>query len=233
MKIKAVMASSAKELVEGQLPSRREALGRGTEVVLIAPSGCPSATENERDQLVAALAIFEEVERAEREGFDAATIDCTLDPGLKAAQKAARIPVVGAGEAALAVSLLLGDRFSVIVPIPETRAAMLAKIRGMGLLQRLASVRAARLHVLDLGDDDRTLSAVEHEARRAVTEDGADVIVLGCTAMGRIAAPLARRIGVPVIEPATAALKLAEAFAASSWWQALSPRTGPEAEEDS
>jgi len=51
--------------------------------------------------------------------------------------------------------------------------------------------------------------------------DGAEVIVLGCTVMGPIADALAERLGVPVIEPGTAALKLAEAFAAPSWSGAL------------
>ncbi len=59
-----------------------------------------------------------------------------------------------------------------------------------------------------------TLKAVEREARHAVEEEGADVIVLGCTVMGPIADALANRLGIPVIEPGTAALKLAEAFVA-------------------
>jgi allantoin racemase len=226
MRIKAIMASSSKELARGQLQSRQAALGPNTEVELVAPPHCPPATENEHDRLVAALAVFSEAANAREEGFDAVTIDCTLDPGLKAARKTVRIPVVGAGEAALAVSLILGERFSVIMPVSESRAPMIAKIREMGLSGRLASVRSADLPVLDLHDDDRTLDAVERVARRAVLEDDADVIVLGCTAMGRIASPLAERVGVPVIEPATAALKLAEAFAAPGWWPVLAPKAG-------
>jgi len=226
MKIKAIMASSSQDLARAQLASRQAALGRETTVTLVAPSDCPPATEDERDHLIAALAVFSEAERAETQGFHAVTIDCSLDPGLKAARKAARIPVVGAGEAALCVALLLGERFSVIMPVPESRGPMIAKIREMGLSGRLASVRSTSLHVLDLDDDDRTLDAVERVARQAVAEDGAEVIVLGCTAMARIAARLAERLRVPVVEPATAALKLAEAFASSGWWPVLSPATG-------
>lgn len=223
MKIKAIMASSSEELARGQLSSRQAPLGRDTDVAVIAPSDCPPATESEQDRLVAALAVFSEAAKAESEGFDAVTIDCTLDPGLKAARTAVRIPVVGAGEAALALSLLFGERFSVIMPVPQSVAPMIAKIRQMGLTGRLASVRSVRLRVLDLDDDGCTLNAVEQQARQAVDEDGADVIVLGCTAMGRIASPLAERVGIPVIEPATAALKLAEAFATPGWWSALAP----------
>jgi len=80
--------------------------------------------------------------------------------------------------------------------------------------------------VLDLDDRDRTLAAVAEEAQRAIKEDGAAVIVLGCTVMGPIADALAERLGVPVIEPGTAALKLAEAFAAPGWSSSLFPRKG-------
>jgi allantoin racemase len=131
---------------------------------------------------------------------------------------------VGAGEAALCLALLLGERFSVIMPIRESMSPMVAKIRGMGLWERTASVRAVNLHVLDLGDRQRTLEALDQEARRAVEEDGAEVIVLGCTAMGPVASALAQRLGVPVVEPGTAALKLAEAFAAPGWHSSLVPR---------
>jgi allantoin racemase len=224
MRIKAILGSSSQDLVESQLANRQAALGSGTKLTIVAPSDCPPSTESERDELVSAPAVFSEAIRAEEEGFDAVTIDCTLDPGLRAAQRTCRIPVVGAGEAALCLALLLGERFSVIMPIRESMSPMVAKIRGMGLWERTASVRAVNLHVLDLGDRQRTLEALDQEARRAVEEDGAEVIVLGCTAMGPVASALAQRLGVPVVEPGTAALKLAEAFAAPAWHSSLFPR---------
>jgi len=223
MRIKAILASSSKTLAEELLPSRQHALAPGTDITIVAPSGCPSSTESEQDELVAAPAVYAEVVTAEEEGYDAVIIDCTLDPGLKAAKKASSIPVLGAGEAALCLSLLFGERFSVIMPIPESIGPMVAKVRQMGLSERCASVRSVNLHVLDLADYDRTLDAVTEEARLASEMDRADVIVLGCTAMGPIAGALAERLGVPVVEPATAALKLAEALAAPGWRASLMP----------
>jgi len=208
-------------LATSQLANRQRALAPGTKIVIVAPENCPSSTESEQDELIAASGIFSEVVTAQDEGYDAVTIDCTLEPGLSAAKKASRIPVVGAGEAALSLSLLFGERFSVIMPTPTSVGPMVAKIRQMGLWERAASVRAINLHVLDLDDHDRTLNEVHEEARRAVDVDGAEVIVLGCTVMGPIADALAQRLGVPVIEPGTAALKLAEAFAAPDWSDAL------------
>jgi allantoin racemase len=223
MRIKAILASSSKSLAEELLPSRQRVVSPETHLTIVAPDGCPAATESEQDELIAAPAIYSEAVRAEEEGYDAVTIDCALDPGLKAAKKASSIPVVGAGEAALCLSLLFGERFSVIMPIPESIGPMLAKVRQMGLWERCASVRSVNLHVLDLDDYDRTLDAVAQEARQAKGMDGADVIVLGCTAMAAIAGALAERLGVPVVEPATTALKLAEALVTPGWRAALMP----------
>jgi allantoin racemase len=224
MKIKVVLASSSQELVQSQLANRQESLAPGTEITIVAPSQCPPSTESEADEVLAAPHIFSEVTKAEEEGFDAVTVDCTLDPGLKAAKQTSRIPVVGAGEAALSIALMLGERFSVIIPTPESMRPMVSKIRQMGLWERVASVRPINVHVLDLDNHEQTLTAVAEEARIAIDQDGADVIVLGCTVMGPIALALAERLGVPVIEPGTAALKLAEAFVAPGWSSSLLPR---------
>ncbi len=146
MKIKVVLASSSQELVQSQFANRKESLAPETEIAIVAPSGCPPSTEGEKDELIAAPQIFSEVLNAKKEGFDAVTIDCTLEPGLKAAKQASSIPVVGAGEAALSLALLLGERFSVIMPIPTSISPMISKIRQMGLWERMASVRAVNVH---------------------------------------------------------------------------------------
>lgn len=226
MKIKVVLASSSQELVQSQLANRQKALASGTEIKIVAPDQCPPATEGEVDEVLAAPHILSEAINAAEEGFDAVTIDCTLEPGLKAAKRACSIPVVGAGEAAFSLALLLGERFSVIMPTPESIGPMKSTIRQRRLWEHMASVRSINVHVLDLDNHERTLAAVAREARIAIDENGADVIILGCTVMGPIAELLAARLGIPVIEPGTAALKLAEALAAPGWSRSLLPVKG-------
>ncbi|MGC8849072.1 MAG: aspartate/glutamate racemase family protein, partial [Candidatus Bathyarchaeia archaeon] len=77
---------------------------------------------------------------------------------------------------------------------------------------RLASVRSAEIPVLELKDHERAKASILREARKAIEEDGADVIVLGCTGMAKLAEEIQKELGVPVVEPATAAIKLAEIF---------------------
>jgi allantoin racemase len=75
----------------------------------------------------------------------------------------------------------------------------------------LVSIRLADIPVLDVNRDREKLwNAILAEARKAVEEDGADVIVLGCGALFGLAQQLQKELGVPVIDPGLVALKIAE-----------------------
>lgn len=59
----------------------------------------PSAIRNEADVVAAAPHVVRVAMAAASDGFDAVIVDCTDDPGVVAARRAAGIPVIGAGEA--------------------------------------------------------------------------------------------------------------------------------------
>jgi allantoin racemase len=75
-------------------------------------------------------------------------------------------------------------------------------------------VRGIGLSVMDLAQQQPgAVDKAAQAARKAVEEDGADVLVLGCMSMAflpRICETLSDRLGVPVVNPVTAALKTAE-----------------------
>ena len=82
-----------------------------------------------------------------------------------------------------------------------------------GLISRCARVRAADVAVLDLeipGSPAR--ERISREIGRAVDEDHAEAIVLGCAGMADLAGELSREHGLPVIDGVVAAVKLAEAL---------------------
>jgi allantoin racemase len=54
---------------------------------------------------------------------------------------------------------------------------------------------------------------IEAEIARALAEDGAEAIVLGCAGMADLAAALADKFGVPVLDGVACAVALAEAAA--------------------
>jgi allantoin racemase len=79
--------------------------------------------------------------------------------------------------------------------------------------EKLASVRAVVLPVLEMGDDrDRTLELLLEQGELAVDHDGADTLVLGCMSMGfqMVAGELSEALGVPVVNPAVVCVKAAE-----------------------
>ena len=88
-----------------------------------------------------------------------------------------------------------------------------ANLARYGLASRCARVRACEVAVLALDDPDSgAREKLSGEIGRAMVEDGAEAIVLGCAGMADLAADLARRHGLPVVEGVAAAVKLAEAL---------------------
>jgi allantoin racemase len=143
--------------------------------------------------------------------YDAAIINCFANPCIDAAKEMSEKLVVGPGEAALYISLLLGDRISIISPVDKTVPQFLSNVRKMGIEKRISSIRSVKMQVSSLADDlEATKEAILEEAKKSMEMDGADVIVLGCTGMAYVADELRSSLPVPVIEPLNAALKVAE-----------------------
>ena len=182
-----------------------------SELVVVNPPGAPPAIESALDEARAIPPMLELVRAAADRGFDAVVIACFTDPGLEAAREATSIPVVGIQDAAMHLAAQIGHRFSILttlrhrVPV-RYRAALLA-----GLERRLASCPVLNLPVLDtVTDRERVVELLIRTGRRAVEEDGAEVLILGCAGLGDLAPRVQRELGVPVIDPNGAALKLAE-----------------------
>lgn len=123
------------------------------------------------------------------------------------------VPVVGIAEASMLMACMVAHRFSVVTVLPRIRPMVEDVVARYGLTGRCASVRATSLAVLDIErDPDAAEREIAAESARAIAEDGAEAICLGCAGMG----PLDRRVqdtlGVPVIDGVAAAVKLLEAL---------------------
>ena len=161
---------------------------------------------------MAAPYIIEEVKKAEKEGYDAISIDCAMDTVVRASREAVKIPVTSAGEASYLLAMGLCNKFSIITVLKSTADTIKESIRKYGISNRVASVRYARIPVLELQNKENAFSAISREAKIAIQMDGAEVIALGCTGMSPLAKRLNRELRIPVIDPAVASLKLAEVF---------------------
>ena len=84
-----------------------------------------------------------------------------------------------------------------------------------GLDRRCARVRATDVAVLELDNPASNARAkIAAEIARALDEDHAEAIVLGCAGMADLAASLSVEFGVPVIDGVAAAVVMAEGLAA-------------------
>ena len=212
MRIKVIIPNASKEFLESQLEERRRAAGPGVEVEVVCLREGPVSLEGAVDEALVGPPLLAEALKAQAEGFDAVVIDCAADPALSAVREAIDVPVVSAGEAAFLYALGLGDRFSVVTVLENTAGVIQEKLKAYGLGSRVASVRYADVPVLALEDTAKAGAAILAEARAAIDEDGAEVIVLGCTGMSPVARFLQENLEVPVVDPAAAALSLAEAW---------------------
>jgi allantoin racemase len=193
----------------------QEFAASGTEVsVWDAPEG-PASIESSVEEHLAIPGLLNGVVRAEREGVDALIVGCFGDPGVEPARELATIPIIGPCEASLAASIPLGHQASVITVLDSVIYTQKRVARVARLEQRLASVRAVEIPVLNLAKErPRVIEAFAQEGRKALEEDGADVLIPGCMSMAflRIAEDVQKELGIPVLNPAAVALKTAELF---------------------
>ncbi|MCX5999706.1 MAG: aspartate/glutamate racemase family protein [Chloroflexi bacterium] len=170
--------------------------------------------------------IIESFLEAEKEGFDAAWVNCFTDPGVRVARALVRMPIIGPAETTLHYACQLGRKIAVIVPNqPGNVAQTEEQLRFHGLESRLAKngIRTekepfAKAYEKGLKDPQYTVDVVTEVARQCVA-DGAEVIVIGCCGTG----PILSKAGfnkltfdgqeVPILDPMMVAAKMAEASA--------------------
>lgn len=165
----------------------------------------PASIESEYDELFAGPEVVAEAIRAQNNGADAIVIVCMGDPALHAVREAVSIPVLGIGETAMHYAAMLGHKFSILCTLDRRKANYETKARHFGLESKLASVRSTNTAVLDIHTDAATVDRLAEIATAAVTEDGADVIVLGCGCFQDMDRKMEQRLAerglrVPVID---------------------------------
>lgn len=187
------------------------AAASGTDILAVNPQDGPPSIEGYFDEVFAVPGIITEMAR--NRDVDAYVIGCFDDTGLDAARCATTAPVIGIGEAAFHMASLIAGKFSVVTTLARSVPAIEHNLVKYGLASRCARVRASDVPVLDLekpGSGAR--SRISDEIARAVTEDGAEAIVLGCAGMADLANQLTQAHGVPVLDGVACAVKLAESL---------------------
>lgn len=178
------------------------------EIVSVFLDYGPSSIENEIDDALAVPNLLEKAMTAASEGgADGIVVDCMCDPGVAVLRSALVIPVVGPAETSFHLAATLGHKFSVVDIGSDTAAMVTAQVARFGLARAFASVRGTSIAVEAIGENaEHTFQALGDAALKAVRDDGADVIVLGCTGFTGCAKTVREYLGshgfdVPVIDP--------------------------------
>ena len=174
----------------------------------------PASIEGYYDEALAVPGLLMEIRAGQAAGAEAAIIACFDDTGLDAARAMASIPVIGICEAAVVTASFLAKRFTVVTTLERSRVPVEELCRRYGMAER-AKVRAANIAVLSLEDPESgARDRLRSEIARAIDEDHAEAIVLGCAGMADLARALQDEFGLPVIDGVGAAVKQAEALVA-------------------
>lgn len=176
-------------------------MGDSAEVTtLCAPDAMKfiSTYEDHAKSLPGMMCLLEE----NKDKYDAFIIACHADPNLDLMKEIAPYkPVIGIAEASMKMATMLGHSFSVISPAARSVPNKLALIDKYNLRRDLASVRVAEGTISE--------KSLLEAARKAVSEDHAEVLVLGCAGFVGLDKKIESELHVPVLDGVICALIIA------------------------
>ncbi|MGW6929245.1 aspartate/glutamate racemase family protein [Lentzea sp. NPDC054927] len=192
--------------------SAKAVAAAGTTVRVVSPAMGPESIESHYDEALSVPGLLAEIASGERSGVDGYVVACFGDPGLDAARELAQGPVVGVAEAAMRTAAYLGRGFTVVTTLSRTRGRAWELAERYGMRGLCRGVHACDIPVLELDRDPGALDVVTAACARAVEEDGADAVVLGCAGMTDWAGLIAAAIGVPVVDGVQSAVLTVQAL---------------------
>lgn len=205
------MTGSSEEFLTREKEILQGLASPGTEIEICHIKNGAASIESKFDIYIGAVETLQLVKEAEEQGFDGVVITCFGNANIEPARELVNIPVVGSGMAAMLLAASIGHKFSVVATLPAARRRHELEAWKTGVHQKLASVRDIGTRVLAIEDSlERTKHAMIETGRKCIEEDGAEVLVPGCFGFIGLAQEMQAALGVPVIDPAGAAVRLVE-----------------------
>lgn len=177
---------------------------------LTATTGVPYISTR-TEEAIAAVATLELLAH-HHQAYDGAIIAAFGDPGLLAAKELFDFPVVGLAEASMLSACALGRRFGIVTFAHALGDWYEDSVRRDRLQDRCAGIRA-------LDEPFAAITDVQREkqdklvalAIESVEQDGADVVILAGAPLAGLAAAVADRVPVPLVDCCMAAVVQLEA----------------------
>lgn len=185
-----------------------------TQLAMVCPQSSGVELNSALDVVLAAPEIVQLAADGQNAGFDAVVLYCFSDPVIDACREALRIPVIGGAQASCLAALNVCRSFGIILAdearLPEKKLFM----RTLGVSpERIGQIAAVNLNgVSPWADRETTFKKLLACGQKMMRETHTEAIVLGCLSFLGLAEPLSRVLGIPVIDPAVAAVTTAESI---------------------
>jgi allantoin racemase len=116
------------------------------------------------------------------------------------------------GETTLHVAAMLGHKYSVTTTGPSRVPAKDLQTRIRNADQSYSSALAMDMSVLEMDAyPQKAKKRILELARRAIEEEGVEVLVLGCAGLAAYADDIQQQLGIVVLDPTSVAIKITEA----------------------
>ena len=213
MRILVINPNTSNEMTKGIDITAKKYAREDTEIISVSNKKGPASIESNYETALASEGVLDWVILANNEKYDAIILACYGDPALEASREISEIPVWGIGETSMHFASMLGRKFSVITDLTREIPWVERDVLRFGLEAKFASARAPGIAVLELQSNfDATLQGLIKESRKAIEEDGAEAICLGCAGMAGYDEAVEKATGVPVLDGVVCAVKFAEAM---------------------
>jgi allantoin racemase len=142
---------------------------------------------------------------------DAVALACFGDPGLWALKEIALQPVIGMAEASCLHAASLGGRFGIVTGGERWGPMLREFIASIGLQDRLAVVETVAPTGAEIAQNrEHAMETIIRACRSAVTDHGADSVILGGAGLAGLAGRIRDRVAVPLIDSVEAVVGAAE-----------------------
>ncbi len=163
--------------------------------------------ENRTNWLENGMPVVNLAQQLAADGYDGIWLTDFDMCGVEAAREVIDIPIIGGFPPCAFTALSLSQRFSIITVLQSTLAMQRGHVLTYGLSESFASIYAVDCTVQELANVDIVVMKTYEQALKAIRQDGAQSILLGCTGFvdvaARVSVLLTETLGayVPVIDP--------------------------------
>ena len=183
MKILVVNVNTSQSMSDVIDEAAKRVASAGTEIVTLTPFFGAEAVDCNFESYISAVAVMDRV-LAYEEAFDAVVMAGFGEHGRDGLQELIDQPVIEICEASAHVAMMIGRTYSVVTTLQRSVPPIEDRLRLSGLSDRCASVRANGMSTLEVDSDPAgAMHSIVEEARKAVEQDHAEVICLGCAGM--------------------------------------------------